>query len=157
MRKLDSILNCLLSMAIVALGLHGPPSIAQEKEIEWAPFNGSATAQGPVYVLKGTNGGKIAMDRKHVRLVKGRPEVKIGANALLLDAPQGMNPASSVQTIAQNAPAGHLPANSAVTTLGICHKQDDCSSGCASCIGLVRVCCGGGGTRGVCFGVYGCP
>lgn len=145
-----TIRRLLFSLAILIT--YTPHVFADDKVQEWVPFDGKATLQGPVYVLKGATGGTIAMDKKHVRISGGKPQIKVGENALIIDSPKAsatMAPetVASVRTSTDAAPA----------TLGMCQRQEDCPSGCASCIGLIRVCCGSGGTRGICLGVYGCP
>ena len=104
---------------------------------EWIRFHGEAIEKEQVYLLIATNGsGAFEIGKDNVRFEDGRIEVRVGVDATVIDPANGVARARRV---------------------GNCNQQDDCPSKCASCIGFVRVCCGGGGTRGVCLGFYGCP
>lgn len=115
-----------------------PTSTKPADVADWIPFKGSAATNGDQVQLTADNGDAFEMDAKDVKVSGTDIQVKANADA---------------HTV-KHAGGGTRPANAIG---GDCHKQDDCPSHCASCIGLVRVCCGGGGTRGFCLGAYGCP
>jgi len=127
----------ILGMAVVlAIGRAEVGTLATDgsakSRLEWVEFAGRATTAGARVTLSGGSGGEVEMDSKDVRTEGGRVLVRNNSPATIKAPPGG----------------GQKSA---------CAKQDDCPSKCCACIGLVRVCCGEGGTRGVCFGVWGCP
>ena len=109
---------------------------------EWLPFSGNATAEGDDVILQGAGGGAFRMRASDVVVGEGVVLVRNQSNASILEHPK-VRALSKIE-IESAAPGG-------------CVRQDDCPEGCCACIGLVRVCCGHGGTRGVCLGVWGCP
>jgi hypothetical protein len=99
---------------------------------EWLVFKGTAKLSPKEAVLTASNGASFEMARADVRTSGDKVEVR------------------------NNAPAKVHPPKGPSAKDG-CHDQDDCPSKCCACIGAVRVCCGEGGTRGLCFGAWGCP
>jgi hypothetical protein len=162
-------LNYCLSLVLLLLLTAGGPSMKALSSIEKAPpgqatketppttkkrspnskkwirFKGTAQENGQTYLLRALtkSGGVIEMAKEHVK-VKGKTVmVENNVDAKVVEAPKPL-----VMNTAR--------ANSSVSASD-CHRQDDCPSKCCACIGLVRVCCGEGGTRGVCLGAWGCP
>lgn len=111
---------------------------------EWIEFKGKAQKQGSKYFLSaGKGGGAFDIDQQNVRISGGKVQVRTGVPARIVSAP-------TKRSLATKAAVAETAASD-------CVRQDDCPSKCCACIGLVRVCCGEGGTRGVCLGVWGCP
>lgn len=105
---------------------------------EWAPFNGTTEEKGSTVVLKATvGGGAFEVAKDNVRIQDNKVEVRIGIDAKIIDQPKS-----------------DISLNSMTQS---CARQEDCPSKCCACIGLIRVCCGSGGTRGVCLGFWSCP
>jgi hypothetical protein len=138
---------------------------AYQTQPEWARFFGKARRTGDRYTLTDRRGGSIEMAASDVRLERGGVvRVKIGVPAKILKAPQILS-ATEITALRSESALAIPPAANAdcdCTSPGRpccqqCTRQEDCPSRCAACIGLVRVCCGSGGTRGICFGVWSCP
>jgi hypothetical protein len=109
---------------------HGPA--------KWLTFKGDAFQNGDQYVLRDSTGRQFKIAKKYVRTERGKIFVE---NEVPADVQESRRPSS----LGGSVRVQH------------CARQDDCPSKCCACIGLVRVCCGSGGTRGVCIGVWGCP
>ena len=110
---------------------------------DWIRFHGSSEINGDKITLRANVGG-------------GAFEMRVSDVWI----------SGEIVCVRNNAPATVTEHPSINTRVGIslddvgsdgCTRQDDCPSGCCSCIGAVRVCCGSGGTRGFCLGVWGCP
>jgi hypothetical protein len=110
--------------------------VAKEKKSpDWLTFRGTAEDKGQTYLLKADKaGGAIEIAKEYVKISGKSIKVKNGEDAKIISPP----------AMADKKAAG-------------CVTQEDCPSKCCACIGLVRVCCGEGGTRGFCLGAWGCP
>lgn len=102
--------------------------------LNWAKFSGTISIEEGQYILADKDGYAFRIAKKYVRISDTAILVKSGVPATVLGRSNGDK---------------HI--------LSDCKRQDDCPSKCCACIGLVRVCCGSGGTRGICLGAWGCP
>lgn len=118
-------------------------------ELDWLPFHGEAEKTGSRMTLRASlGGGVLEMAAEDVRVNDGRVEVRNRAAAAVTEQPGFIEARSFLESLEP-----HVRRQ----LLSDCHRQDDCPSKCCACIGLVRVCCGEGGTRGICLGAWGCP
>jgi hypothetical protein len=132
----------LLAMSVVLL----LSSLGYAKKPMWLRFQGTAEDKGATYILRASQGGgAFEVSKKYVKRKGKSIYVRNGVEANILTTP-----APSTPTTDTAQPQNPKAASD-------CHHQDDCPSKCCACIGLVRVCCGSGGTRGVCLGGWGCP
>jgi hypothetical protein len=139
------------------------PADQSKKSARWLTFAGKAEKRPVVQITL------TADPATHEVVQKAK---KIGTAVRLTDdqdgaiemAPGDVRISSSAILVRNNAPAKvlrspHPPEKPGSTPRAnaSCEPQDDCPAKCCACIGLVRVCCSGGGTRGVCVGAWGCP
>jgi len=142
MKRISIVANLVL-IAVCFFTLQGFV-LAQTKKITkpgptWIAFKGNAIDKGQHYLLKGVSGGSFEIAKENVRITGRAVRVRVGADAKIVEQPK------------------KIQVKNRAALLSDCHEQDDCPSKCCACIGLVRVCCGEGGTRGVCLGAWGCP
>ena len=108
---------------------------------EWLPFAGTIEDSGNIFLMKAGEGeGSFEMAHEDVVVIEGKVFVRDDRLANVVEKPEKRLLIGVAEAEIQ----------------GDCVVQADCPSGCCQCIGLVRICCGGG-TRGICFGAWGCP
>ncbi len=118
-------------------------SYGQSKKDSFLKFDGTFKLQKDKYILKGSKGGELQMDTINVKIENNIAYVKDNSPCKIISEPIKI-------TTDKNK-------NNLNKTKSDCARQEDCPSGCCMCIGAVRICCGDGGTRGFCLGVWGCP
>ena len=113
------------------------------KHPDWIRAHGTAEPDGDHFIIRAhVGGGAFRMHKNDVWQGEGVVCVRNRADATVVEKP-------NVRL--------SLGVDSSKIRADGCHEQDDCPSKCCSCIGAVRICCGSGGTRGFCLGVWGCP
>jgi hypothetical protein len=135
-------------------------AVKSDGKVEWAVFSGKAVKKDGKVVLSDKAGGSIEMAAPDVEIGKDSTRVRIGVPAKILAHPKAANPVEkALQSKATGLTelAAECDCTSPKPCCAQCIRQDDCPSKCCACIGLVRVCCGDGGTRGICLGVWSCP
>ena len=140
----------LILLLLSTLSLFAPMDNAlaegSSSKDEWVTFNGIAEPGEKTFLLKAADGGgSFEVSRENVRLRDNTVEVRVGIKAKIVEQPQ-----STPEKVS-------LPGTDNFEPSQPCHIQDDCESKCCACIGLVRICCGSGGTRGICLGIWSCP
>ncbi len=120
----------------------------------WIPFDGEvAGEEETVTVLRSRDGREVRVSTVDVRVTGSTIELRVGGrSASRSHALPGI--ASSAPpppvTLDSDGGAARGPASAGCFTDGEC-------GGCSACVGLVRMCCEGGGIVGACWGVQDCP
>lgn len=120
----------------------------------WIPFDGEvAGEEATVTVLRSRDGRELRVSTSDVRVTGLRIELRVGGRSAprphALPGIASSAPPPPV-TLDSDGGAARGPASAG------CVTDDECG-GCSACVGLVRMCCDGGGIVGACWGVQDCP
>lgn len=107
-------------------------AVSKIKYPEWLPFNGTAEIQDDAYyILRGHLGGAIRVAKNDVVVEGDAVAVRDNVSAEIVE-----QPLIKTEKMGLDCPT--------------------CPTGNCACIGCIKICCGSGGTRGMCIGVVGC-
>ncbi len=117
----------------------------------WIPFEGEVVGEETaVTVLRSRDGREVRVSTGDVRVTGSTIELRVGGrSAPRIHALPGIGPRSAAATESDGGAARGLASAG-------CVADDECG-GCSACVGLVRMCCDGGGIVGACWGVQDCP